>query len=54
MSLEQINVPFTKYFIDKMEGEFKLALGRDVDMDDISAYIFLLATSGYLKRKEMR
>ena len=54
MSLEQINVPFPKYFIDLVETELKLNLGREVDIDDISAYIFILASSGYLSNKVMK
>lgn len=54
MSLEQINVPFPKYFIEKIREELKLNLRREVDMNDIYGYIFLLATSGYLSSKVMK
>ena len=54
MSLEQINIPFPKYFIDKIRNELESILGREVDMDDISAYIFLMAVSEYFHNKEMK
>jgi len=54
MSLEQIYVPFPKYFIDKIKEELKLDFKREVDISEIYGYIFLLATSGYLTSKVMK